>query len=74
MTTLIDIKELSQRLSIAVGTLYNWASKARRGRGPFANQNVFTKIGGSLRFDVEAVENLLSRSIIGERPVRGEGA
>ncbi len=52
--TLIDIKELSRRLSIAKGTLYNWVSQ---GRVPFK------KIGRCVRFDWDEIEEkLLSRS------------
>jgi transposase-like protein len=70
MKTLIDIKELSKRLSIATGTLYNWCSGARRGLGPFADKNVVTKLGRARRFDVDAIEDLLSRSTI---KVAGKG-
>ena len=66
MKTLIDIKELSKRLSIGRGTLYNWCSGARRGLGPFADKNVVTKLGRALRFDVDAIEDLLSRSTMRE--------
>jgi excisionase family DNA binding protein len=55
-TNLIDIKELSNRLCIARGTLYNWVSQ---GRVPFK------KIGRCLRFDWNEIEEkLLSRSTI----------
>jgi excisionase family DNA binding protein len=51
---LIDINELSRRLSIAKGTLYNWVSQ---GRVPFK------KIGRCVRFDWDEIEaELLSRS------------
>ena len=51
---LIDINELSRRLSIAKGTLYNWVSQ---GRVPFK------KIGRCLRFDWDEIEEkLLGRS------------
>lgn len=35
--TLIDVNELSERLSVARGTLYNWVSQAKHGMGPFSN-------------------------------------
>ena len=51
---LIDINELSRRLSIAKGTLYNWVSQ---GRLPFK------KIGRCVRFDWDEIEEkLLGRS------------
>jgi excisionase family DNA binding protein len=51
---LIDINELSRRLSIARGTLYNWVSQ---GRLPFK------KIGRCVRFDWDEIEEkLLGRS------------
>lgn len=51
---LIDINELSKRLCVAKGTLYNWASQRRL---------PFKKIGRCLRFDWEEVEEkLLGRS------------
>ena len=51
---LIDINELSRRLSIAKGTLYNWVSQ---GRVPFK------KIGRCVRFDWNEIEEkLLGRS------------
>jgi excisionase family DNA binding protein len=53
---LIDVNELSQRLSIAKGTLYNWVSQ---GRLPFK------KIGRCLRFDWEEIEAMLARSTMG---------
>ena len=62
--TLIDIKETSRRLSVAVGSLYNDVSKGRRGVGPLAGGegSIFFKFGRSLRFDWEMIEDLLSRS------------
>jgi excisionase family DNA binding protein len=55
--TLIDVKELSRRLFIAKGTLYNWVSQ---GRLPFK------KIGRCLRFDWDEIEEkLLGRSRMG---------
>ena len=50
--TLIDVKELSLRLCIARGTLYNWVSQ---GRVPFK------KIGRCVRFDWEEIEEKLLR-------------
>ena len=66
--SLIGVKDLSERLGqIAVGTLYNWVSQARYGRGPFANGEgrLFTKIGRCLRFDFEAIDEALLRSKMG---------
>jgi excisionase family DNA binding protein len=54
--TLINIEELSQRLCIAKGTLYNWVSQ---GRLPFK------KIGRCVRFNWDEIEEtLLGRSTI----------
>jgi predicted site-specific integrase-resolvase len=50
MKPLIDVKELSKRLCIATGTLYNWKSK---GLIPFK------KVRGCLRFDWDEVEDKL---------------
>ncbi len=47
---LIDIDELSKRLSIAKGTLYNWVSQRRLPH---------SKVGRCLRFDVEEIEEFL---------------
>jgi excisionase family DNA binding protein len=58
---LIDINELSRRLSIAKGTLYNWVSQ---GRLPFK------KIGRCLRFDWEEIEDMFTRSTMGEASKR----
>ena len=44
--TLIKIDELSRRLSIPKGTIYNWVSQHRI---------PFIKAGRALRFDVEEV-------------------
>ena len=53
---LIDINELSRRLSIAKGTLYNWVSQ---GKLPFK------KIGRCVRFDWNEIEEkLLGRSTV----------
>ena len=43
---LIGIDELSQRLSIAKGTLYNWV---------YLRRIPFVKVGRALRFDVDEV-------------------
>jgi len=59
--TLIDVKELSARLSIAKGTLYNWVSQ---GRLPFK------KIGRCLRFDWDEIEEKLFRSTMGSASKR----
>jgi excisionase family DNA binding protein len=61
---LIDVNELSQRLSIAKGTLSNWVSQ---GRLPFK------KIGRCLRFDWEEIEEMLARSTW-ERRAKGRGS
>ena len=53
MTTLIDINELSRRLSIAKGTLYNWVYQRRI---------PFVKAGRCLRFDPEEVFQSLRHS------------
>jgi excisionase family DNA binding protein len=45
-TKLIDIDELSRRLSIPKGTLYNWV---------YLRRIPFIKAGRSLRFDAEEV-------------------
>jgi excisionase family DNA binding protein len=63
--SLIDIIELSRRLSIAKGTLYNWVSQ---GRVPFK------KIGRCVRFDWDEIEKtLLSRSTIDAAGTRSKG-
>ena len=48
--SLIDINELSRRLSIAKGTLYNWVNLRRI---------PFVKAGRCLRFDCDHVFNSL---------------
>jgi len=48
--TLIDINELSRRLSIAKGTLYNWV---------YLRRIPFVKAGRCLRFDFDQVFNSL---------------
>jgi hypothetical protein len=69
---LMDVNELSERLRVAKGTLYNWVSQARHGRGPFENGEgrLFKKIGRCLRFDWDQIEVDLQW----DRPARGEGA
>jgi excisionase family DNA binding protein len=47
---LIDISELSQRLSIAKGTLYNWV---------YLRRIPFVKAGRCLRFDYQQVLDAL---------------
>ena len=59
--TLIDITELSLRLRISKGTLYNWVSK---GWLPHI------KLGRCLRFDVDMIEDLLSRCTMVEASKR----
>jgi excisionase family DNA binding protein len=47
---LIDVEELSLRLNIAKGTLYNWV---------YLRRIPFIKVGGALRFDLEEVQQIL---------------
>jgi excisionase family DNA binding protein len=55
---LIDINELSRRLSIAKGTLYNWV---------YLRRIPFIKAGRSLRFDAnEVIQSLRHCPIIEE--------
>ena len=49
---LIDINELSKRLSIPKGTLYNWV---------YLRRIPFIKAGRSLRFDADEVIHSLGR-------------
>lgn len=67
--TLIDVNELSDRLSIAKGTLYNWVSQAKRGIGPFSNGEgrVFRRIGRCLRFDWEEIDGRSTMDAAGQR-------
>jgi excisionase family DNA binding protein len=59
---LIDVRELSRRLSIARGTLYNWVSQ---GKLPYK------KIGRCVRFDWDEIEEkLLGRSTMVEASKR----
>ncbi len=51
-TTLIDIKELSRRLSVAKGTLYN---------GVYLRRIPFVKAGRCLRFDYQQVLETLGQ-------------
>jgi excisionase family DNA binding protein len=46
VNNLIDIKELSRRLSVPKGTLYNWV---------YLRRVPFVKAGRSLRFDPDEV-------------------
>jgi excisionase family DNA binding protein len=48
--SLIDINELSRRLSIPKGTLYNWV---------YLHRIPFIKAGRSLRFDADEVIRIL---------------
>jgi excisionase family DNA binding protein len=51
-TRLIDINELSQRLSVPKGTLYNWV---------YLRRIPFIKAGRSLRFDADEVIRSMPR-------------
>ena len=55
--TLIDINELSRRLSIAKGTLYNWV---------YLRRIPFIKAGRCLRFDYDAVFQTLRQITMNE--------
>ena len=59
---LIDIEELSNRLSISKGTLYNWV---------YLRRIPFIKAGRSLRFDPQAVIQSLSHSPTMDLVARG---
>jgi excisionase family DNA binding protein len=50
---LIDIDELSTRLCIAKGTLYNWV---------YLRRIPFVKLGRALRFDPVEIERMLQNS------------
>jgi excisionase family DNA binding protein len=50
---LIDIDELSLRLKIAKGTLYNWV---------YLRRIPFVKVGRALRFDPLEIERVLQAS------------
>lgn len=54
-TTLIDINELSRRLSVAKGTLYNWV---------YLRRIPFVKVGRCVRFDYQEVLETLRQSPI----------
>jgi len=56
-TTLIGIDELSRRLSLAKGTLYNWV---------YLRRIPFVKAGRCLRFDYDAVFQTLRQITINE--------
>jgi hypothetical protein len=66
---LIDVNELSQRLSIAKGTLYNWVAQGKQGVGPFrkGEGRVFRKIGRCLRFDWDEIEGRSTMDAAGKR-------
>jgi len=62
---LIDINELSQRLSIPKGTLYNWV---------YLRRIPFIKAGRSLRFDAdEVIQSLPHCDMIGSAGQRWKG-
>ena len=50
---LIDINELSRRLNIAKGTLYNWV---------YLRRIPFVKLGRALRFDPNEIERIIRLS------------
>ena len=50
---LIDINELSRRLNIARGTLYNWV---------YLRRIPFVKLGRALRFDPNEIERIVRLS------------
>lgn len=49
-TQLIDIDELSSRLNIAKGTLYNWV---------YLRRIPFVKLGRALRFDPNEIDRIV---------------
>jgi excisionase family DNA binding protein len=49
-TQLIDINELSSRLNIAKGTLYNWV---------YLRRIPYVKLGRSLRFDPNEIDRIV---------------
>jgi excisionase family DNA binding protein len=49
-TQLIDINELSLRLNIAKGTLYNWV---------YLRRIPFVKLGRALRFDPNEIDRIV---------------
>ena len=52
-TQLIDINELSLRLNIAKGTLYNWV---------YLRRIPYVKLGRSLRFDTNEIDRIVQVS------------
>ncbi len=60
--SLVDINELSRRLSIPKGTLYNWV---------YLRRIPFIKAGRSLRFDAQEVIQSLPHSPTMEEIGRG---
>ena len=52
-TRLIDINELSLRLNIAKGTLYNWV---------YLRRIPYVKLGRSLRFDTNEIDRIVQVS------------
>jgi len=58
---LIDVRELSEWLGVATGTLYNWVSY---GRLPH------TKLGRCLRFDPDEIDKWLDRAKLVEADKR----
>jgi excisionase family DNA binding protein len=62
---LIDIKELSKRISVPRGTLYNWV---------YLHRIPFVKAGRSLRFDPdEVIRSLPHFDMIGSAGQRWKG-
>ena len=49
-TQLIDINELSSRLNIAKGTLYNWV---------YLRRIPYVKLGRALRFDPNEIDRIV---------------
>ena len=64
-TRLVDINELSQRLSIPKGTLYNWV---------YLRRIPFIKAGRSLRFDADEVIQSLPIPLYWRRSAEVEGS
>ena len=52
-TQLVDINELSSRLKIAKGTLYNWV---------YLRRIPYVKLGRSLRFDTNEIDRVVQVS------------
>ena len=52
-TQLVDINELSSRLKIAKGTLYNWV---------YLRRIPYVKLGRSLRFDPNEIDRIIRLS------------